>query len=1030
MTSPLDDEIRGDWSNLKGTEYHFVYTLWLLLCAEATSVAFYAGNDLHARPIASPHILVDPADAAPIPMASQSPDEDIWIQLKATDQEWTCSLLLKDNLLANFLWNALLSQQRGRPWRARLVSQGYVQRAKVEAFCDAPRNYRDLYKSLQKIIAEVQQRWNTAMQPAQLVDLDSLHDMAISILRQLAASQPVRLETLKAEIECELAYNYPDRRAVRQISNQLLGALLAATAPGPETSAPYTVAWLSQAVGHPLRERGQSDDDLVDVCAQAVRDALPATWQPSAVAPRPQLLEALERFCTAPQSVFVLAGASGAGKSWAVADWTLNGLDKQVRLLIPGTMLDEHRTLSALVAEQLRRYVQVDWTDEVFLRWLKGATVRTSGSPVIVLDDISVPTHARDVFQRLLGRLASDSARLGFKLVLVVQPYTWRLHQLSRKIPQSLIFQAHAPDFSVAANQGNSPDKGNGREDRPSGEESAGEQQREAVSELTSISFLLGDATPDELFAMLQRQLPRERVQGAATQLRDPAYLPLRNPYLLQRYLDVHSARLGATSQAPVLVDVDALIDERLTHILDDVASALGCVTADLTPAVDLLISQLWERRPYGLSYLEAVRTLDQHVLHQGAAVLAALREAGILSTDTTIRLVEPRLRDRCFATHLIATASPPLHVSPPHLSPEEDAGVVQALLRSPSVDAVALASVLLARDARWRVVIADGLAMCSPDDDRVIALLIALTRPREGRLVVDNNVCLALGRLAARGGRAWTRVAKLYMSYDNLDRVRGEHALAGVIDVAPERAAAAMRLRLRYALRRAPIQQRARWLKGLLTPLQGISHPAAAAPVRRVLQHYIDTLGASGLRDDLDTARGIFAVHHTDETELETLLASLQAPDPQTRYRAVGALRPVIFARPERVAPALCSAIRIETEQPVLRQMLWISYPLRVQDPGPLFDAVAASVACDWEHAPQVSSAALVVLAHLAHYDAGRVRHMLPLHLARHDPERRAVYAEILAYAWWACGEHDHTARQHLQLLVDIDRTYADARL
>jgi hypothetical protein len=54
MPLALDDEIRGDWNNLKGTEYHLIYALWLLFQNRAARIAFYRGNDLLAHPIPPP----------------------------------------------------------------------------------------------------------------------------------------------------------------------------------------------------------------------------------------------------------------------------------------------------------------------------------------------------------------------------------------------------------------------------------------------------------------------------------------------------------------------------------------------------------------------------------------------------------------------------------------------------------------------------------------------------------------------------------------------------------------------------------------------------------------------------------------------------------------------------------------------------------------------------------------------------------------------------------------------------------------
>src|SRR5437868_2423227 len=107
MSSLSEAEIRGDWNNLKGTEYHLVYVLWLLLCEEAAFAAFYRGNDLLAAPLLSGSDEELPV----IPLKTRQGNEDIWIQLKATSSEWTPSDFFEDNLLINFIKNAFQSQQ-------------------------------------------------------------------------------------------------------------------------------------------------------------------------------------------------------------------------------------------------------------------------------------------------------------------------------------------------------------------------------------------------------------------------------------------------------------------------------------------------------------------------------------------------------------------------------------------------------------------------------------------------------------------------------------------------------------------------------------------------------------------------------------------------------------------------------------------------------------------------------------------------------------------------------------------------------
>src|SRR5258708_12590843 len=120
MLAPLDDEIRGDGNNLKGTEYPLVYVLWLLLCRNARSVAFYRGNDLLADP--APPLAPEETSKLVPAIHVQDPEEDEWIQLKATRDPWTVTALLDENLLFNFMLNPLSSAVGGKAWITCLVT--------------------------------------------------------------------------------------------------------------------------------------------------------------------------------------------------------------------------------------------------------------------------------------------------------------------------------------------------------------------------------------------------------------------------------------------------------------------------------------------------------------------------------------------------------------------------------------------------------------------------------------------------------------------------------------------------------------------------------------------------------------------------------------------------------------------------------------------------------------------------------------------------------------------------------------------
>ncbi len=81
LPSTLISESRGDRSNFKGTHYHLIYTLWALIRGDVSSVAFYQGNDLLARPIRPPQ---ETTEKLLLPLHAQQGGLDVWIQLKST----------------------------------------------------------------------------------------------------------------------------------------------------------------------------------------------------------------------------------------------------------------------------------------------------------------------------------------------------------------------------------------------------------------------------------------------------------------------------------------------------------------------------------------------------------------------------------------------------------------------------------------------------------------------------------------------------------------------------------------------------------------------------------------------------------------------------------------------------------------------------------------------------------------------------------------------------------------------------------
>src|ERR1044072_7303942 len=94
MSSSIDKEALGDWSGIKGNGYDILYAIWLLLREGSTRVSFYEGNDLLAVSIPPPRPRTGEAVTPPISLHSQTENEDVWIQLKSTDANWTVARFL------------------------------------------------------------------------------------------------------------------------------------------------------------------------------------------------------------------------------------------------------------------------------------------------------------------------------------------------------------------------------------------------------------------------------------------------------------------------------------------------------------------------------------------------------------------------------------------------------------------------------------------------------------------------------------------------------------------------------------------------------------------------------------------------------------------------------------------------------------------------------------------------------------------------------------------------------------------------
>ncbi len=1007
MPSPLEYESLGDWNNLKGTEYHFVYALWLLLREKVPSVAFYQGNDLLARPIMPPIIQ----DASIITaLHVQQPlerEQDLWIQLKATENPWTLTELGRDNLLANFLYNALFSEREGRTWKVQIITQAEMRAAEIKRFLDQPQSKPTFLKRLNKIIAQVKREWQKTFHGT--IDTTSLRAHADAILQQLAETRPIRLETLKAQIETQIAYQRPDPEGVRAIAQRLLGGLLTDTARGPESAITYTAEWIEQNAGLPLVPGTLLTNDPVRACAESLNAALPRSWNSGCFVARPLVHNALNQFLLASQTLFVLIGMGGVGKTWVVADWVTRGLQENCRLLIKGSELYSYRAagtreLSMLVAGKLRSYAPADWSDETILRRILPTPVPGDRDRylAIVIDDLRFPGDREEAaaFLQYLQGLIEQCREHKVKLVLTCSRYPWHFYRLGRAIqPQDLFVVV--PDEVQTSEQA-------------------------TIQENIQYSFLLSDFTFEEMKGVLKQSLAAENVEHIALLLRAPAFTALRNPYILDLYLKQYGASLSKENNIP-LVEIDTLLKRRVQKTLSEVVEGVGCSQDQVDAAFEALQQNLWQVRPAGLTTLQVLEILRAHYLEP--VVLQEMRRVGIIAADNPVRFAEPAIADFLFATCLYRRMKVGEDICG-ELRPETDMGVIIALLRI-LPDPVVWAERFLTRDSRWLAAVTEGLAQQSADDYKILSFLSVLTRPKANE--VGPEACEALGLLASRGRKAWEWLERMYLSDRIMERLRGERALATTIEYAPERVETVIQQRLEQVAQMddSKREKKEQLLQGALTPLLQMRHSHSAEVGRRVLHQYRGLIeqresryGQEALKD-LDIIRGQIALV-MGEDEIHGLVAELQADDPDIRRRAAYALQPLVFERPESVQEALCKAIKREQDSQVMNHLLWSAYRLEEVAPEMLLDAIEASIAVRWQEPSFCIGITLAVLADVATQYPARVQHLLPRRLETYEPWARALLSEMVAYAWWRCAQTEYmpSTNVHLASLIEPDPT------
>jgi hypothetical protein len=629
------------------------------------------------------------------------------------------------------------------------------------------------------------------------------------------------LDTLKAEVELELALAYADRQQTKRLGSLLVGAMLEDAAGGPARARLYDAAWVNEVTGLAIRSDRPFDTDVVrasDLAAAAASQRLSPPFDADRYVERGGLARALEQFAAAPETVFVLTGGSGTGKTWGSAAWATRRLAGRVRVVLRGSDITASVTLQRLVADAVAPYSDRVWRDEQVLARLVSVSQEPGKGPlVVVVEDLRPDELGARGESRVLTRLVESLRDVGGKLILSCEEQLWKLHRPWRYLPEGTLF----------------------------------DPSRTITEEPTNRSYTLPVLTPDELVEVVRRRLPAGpagRTPAPERLLVAPGYLPLRNPSLLTRYLDLYGRQLLEEDTSPGPVNVERLLAESVAAQLERSAGMVGADDVTLRQAFNGLIACLWERRRSSAGHAEAVEVLEQQLPHQGPQALVALRRFGLLAAEIPVRLLDGTVADHLYARRLEQRLS----VAPEELAgldPERDATTVEALIRG-SPRFTDWAEALRRRDTRWRSPIARGLAQREPTL-AAYGLAAALTRPT-GNVLVDRDGCLAFGTLAARDQAIFERVAAMYLGTDEADAIRGAEALAFAMDYVPDRVCGLVRARWeREYGRTTPSERRSagRRLSHTLLPLYRINHREPAAAARSTLDDLTRTGFSSFLR-------------------------------------------------------------------------------------------------------------------------------------------------------------------------------------
>ena len=999
--SPLLKEAQGDWSVFKGTHYHLLYSAWLLINKSAPEIIFYAGNDLLAPTVRPPQELTT-KEVVGIHLDLTEKQTDEWIQLKNDNDRWTLNRILKadgdeNKLLPTFIFNALYSESRNRKWTARLIApkgvgndfQEFVrdvqQHEQDPSTAAAPKYYPEFNQKVEQAFLE----WEEYCQLQKIVapSKEKIKKLALTILKCLSDSPALPSDHLKYELEIELLCRLIDRQRTRQAIQKLQGELLNIVNEKAITPRTITLAEISVRIGETLQREDLLDSAPVRACASQVARFCSRNWGTLPYTPRAQLQSTLEAFLHSKHCLFILSGDSGTGKSWALTYWATDLLKNSIRVWLNAIHLSKQQTLSTAVYEACKHLARPAATEQEIFRILHSASkVQGQGPLVLIFDDLEVPTNL-SAFIAHVEEICKEAESYQIKLIISMRPGIWsRLFRNTNQIAPYL----YEP------------------------------QTKSADTNVPKASFVLGSLNNQELESILRARIPVNTFfHDTLRQLIHPKFSVLRNPYLLNLFINQHSKELlrGRVSLATVDSLLDYVIKERMRHISNQIGYEIAEVSAALR---DGLIPLLWHQRTAGVNIKSIIDTLRPHVGDMQREALWALRKQDILTVTESIdgqqamvawsntqvgaRLTAQWLYKRYASGEDILV----------EMAPGFDDEVLHALLRDeislPTSAAVALAWTSVNRHEEWISAAAGGIAQRINEPFPVLAILTAWSSS-SGPKIVSAMDALATMLPRSRMARDWA--AKLFLDPSPNVSLVGGFAMRAAFEYMSRWVVKIVRMRVAWLLNSKmgqewPADERSRMFARAIAPMSQISHSAAAQNVNSLLV-WLDTR-AKGItpapwsvsleyRRQIDVIKGGIAEY--DASTRLGLITCLTYTDAEKRLAAAVSLTQILLKRDNQdkeVLAAVLTCLRQEQNEDVLMQLLSSLFS-QVEF---IADEILTILARFTPSQHAVFGVVLSLLSKLAALRPEQTRALLPPTLSSIQPPERVILTEVFLAAWW----------------------------